>query len=190
MTGIYLGNRLSKLCYPQRITGVRLGSLLFCGFILLGEVMFCLGIQFKLYYLALVGRFVFGLGGESLTVAQNTYTARWFDGKSLFSHKKKHAYPLPAHTGKQLALAFGLVLSFSRIGSSVNFAVTPFLTRMSLPYFLPLKKTLTRATKRYRRSGCHLVWRSYLRVFFRRLRVSCQLGYVRISQPSAPFVLI
>jgi len=76
--------------------------------------MFCLGIQFKLYYLALVGRFVFGLGGESLTVAQNTYTARWFDGK-------------------QLALAFGLVLSFSRIGSSVNFAVTPFLTRVGVP---------------------------------------------------------
>lgn len=98
----------------DRITGVRLGSILFCGFILLGEVMFCLGIQFKLYYLALVGRFVFGLGGESLTVAQNTYTARWFDGK-------------------QLALAFGLVLSFSRIGSSVNFAVTPFLTKIGVP---------------------------------------------------------
>jgi MFS family permease len=98
----------------DRITGVRLGSIIFCGFILLGEMMFCLGIQFKIYYLALVGRFVFGLGGESLTVAQNTYTARWFDGK-------------------QLALAFGLVLSFSRIGSSVNFAVTPYLTRLGVP---------------------------------------------------------
>jgi len=64
----------------NRVTGVRWGSILFCGFILLGEFMFCLGIQFKMYYLALVGRFVFGLGGESLTVAQNTYTARWFDG--------------------------------------------------------------------------------------------------------------
>jgi len=98
----------------DRITGVRLGSIMFCGFILLGEIMFCLGIQFKLYYLALVGRFVFGLGGESLTVAQNTYTARWFEGK-------------------QLALAFGLVLSFSRIGSSVNFVVTPMLTDMGVP---------------------------------------------------------
>lgn len=98
----------------DRVTGVRWGSIIFCGFILLGEMMFCLGIQFKLYYLALVGRFVFGLGGESLTVAQNTYTARWFDGK-------------------QLALAFGLVLSFSRIGSAVNFAVTPFLTRIGVP---------------------------------------------------------
>jgi len=76
--------------------------------------MFCLGIEFKLYYLALVGRFVFGLGGESLTVAQNTYTARWF-------------------TGRQLALAFGLVLSFSRIGSSVNFVVTPYLTDLGVP---------------------------------------------------------
>eukprot|EP01087_Luapelamoeba_hula_P018051 TRINITY_DN575_c0_g1_i1.p1 TRINITY_DN575_c0_g1~~TRINITY_DN575_c0_g1_i1.p1 ORF type:complete len:479 (-),score=42.01 TRINITY_DN575_c0_g1_i1:55-1491(-) len=98
----------------DRVTGVRWGSILFCGFILLGELMFSVGVQFKLYYLALVGRFVFGLGGESLTVAQNTYTARWFNGK-------------------QLALAFGLVLSFSRIGSSVNFAVTPFLAAISVP---------------------------------------------------------
>jgi hypothetical protein len=57
---------------------------MFCFFILLGELMFALGIQFKLYYLALVGRFVFGLGGESLTVAQNTYTARWFEGTIFF----------------------------------------------------------------------------------------------------------
>jgi len=71
---------------------------LFCSLIVAGELMFAVGIQVKQYYLCLVGRFVFGLGGESLTVAQNNFTARWFNGP-------------------QLALAFGLVLSFARIGA-------------------------------------------------------------------------
>ena len=29
------------------------------------------------------GRFVFGIGGESLAVAQNTYAVSWFKGKEL-----------------------------------------------------------------------------------------------------------
>jgi len=92
----------------DKITGVRRGALLFCSLIALGQLVFSLGAQFKIYYLALFGRFVFGLGGESLTVAQNTYTVRWFDGK-------------------RLALAFGLVVAFSRIGTSMNFLVSPEL---------------------------------------------------------------
>jgi len=98
----------------DRITGLRLGALLFCSLIVAGELMFAVGIQVKQYYLCLVGRFVFGLGGESLTVAQNNFTARWFNGP-------------------QLALAFGLVLSFARIGSSINFALTPTLASTSVP---------------------------------------------------------
>jgi nitrate/nitrite transporter NarK len=62
-----------------------------------------------------IGRFIFGLGGESLTVAQNSFTARWFEGK-------------------QLAFAFGLVVAFSRIGTSVNFLVTPYFTAMGVPF--------------------------------------------------------
>jgi hypothetical protein len=41
-----------------------------------GDFIFALGIQFKIYWICVVGRFIFGLGGESLTVAQNAYTAR------------------------------------------------------------------------------------------------------------------
>jgi len=65
--------------------------------------------------LAVCGRFIYGLGGESLTVAQNTFTARWFEGKKL-------------------ATAFGLVVAFSRIGTSVNFIVTPYFTRLGVPF--------------------------------------------------------
>ena len=49
----------------------------------------------------MLGRFVFGLGGECMTVAQSAIVASWFQGK-------------------ELAFAYGLVLSVARIGSSVN----------------------------------------------------------------------
>ncbi len=93
----------------DKVTGVRKGSMLFCGLVALGQLIFSIGCQFKIFWLAVAGRFVFGLGGENLTVAQNTFTVRWFDGK-------------------RLALAFGLVVAFSRIGTSVNFVVSPILS--------------------------------------------------------------
>lgn len=95
----------------DRITGVRLGSIMFCALILVGQAMFAFGVQYRMYYLCVAGRLVFGLGGESLTVVQNTYTLRWFEGPNL-------------------ALVFGLVLAFARVGSSVNFAVTPLIAGM------------------------------------------------------------
>lgn len=51
-----------------------------------------------------VGRFVFGIGGESLAVAQNTYASSWFSGGAL-------------------NMVFGLQLSVARLGSTVNFQV-------------------------------------------------------------------
>jgi len=96
----------------DKVTGVRRGSMIFCGLVASGQLVFSLGCQFKVYWLAVLGRFLFGLGGENLTVAQNTFTVRWFDGK-------------------RLALAFGLVVAFSRIGTSVNFVVSPLLSNLS-----------------------------------------------------------
>ncbi|GAB1862909.1 Major facilitator superfamily domain-containing protein 1 [Camponotus japonicus] len=51
-----------------------------------------------------LGRFVFGIGAESLAVAQNSYAVLWFKGK-------------------ELNMVFGLQLSFARVGSTVNFLV-------------------------------------------------------------------
>eukprot|EP00808_Paulinella_micropora_P023498 g75643.t1 len=96
----------------DRVTGLRVGTVLFSAFILIGQVIFALGVQYKVYWLCLTGRFVFGLGGESLTVAQNTLTTRWFKGPYL-------------------AFTFGLVVSFARVGSSVNFIVTPLLANLA-----------------------------------------------------------
>lgn len=51
-----------------------------------------------------IGRFIFGIGGESLAVAQNTYAVSWFKGK-------------------ELNMVFGFQLSVARVGSTVNFSV-------------------------------------------------------------------
>uniref|UniRef100_A0A7S4N5T0 Lysosomal dipeptide transporter MFSD1 n=1 Tax=Paramoeba aestuarina TaxID=180227 RepID=A0A7S4N5T0_9EUKA len=98
----------------DRVTGVRLGAILFCSLVLAGQTVFALGVQTRQYWLAVTGRFIFGLGGESLTVAQNTFCARW------------------APEG-MLALWFGIVVSCSRIGSSINFIVTPKLAAIGVP---------------------------------------------------------
>eukprot|EP00696_Hemimastix_kukwesjijk_P019766 gnl/Hemi2/9139_TR3176_c1_g1_i1.p1 gnl/Hemi2/9139_TR3176_c1_g1~~gnl/Hemi2/9139_TR3176_c1_g1_i1.p1 ORF type:complete len:496 (-),score=189.90 gnl/Hemi2/9139_TR3176_c1_g1_i1:279-1766(-) len=91
--------------------GVRMGAFLFCSLVMLGQLIFSIGVQSKTFWLCVAGRFVFGLGGESLTVAQNTFAVRWFDGP-------------------RLAMVFGLVVAFSRIGSSINFAVTPVFANL------------------------------------------------------------
>ncbi len=53
-------------------------------------------------YWIYVGRFIFGAGSESLVVAQSAILARWFKGK-------------------ELALAFGIALTISRLGTLFSF---------------------------------------------------------------------
>ncbi|KAK3571708.1 hypothetical protein QTP86_016792, partial [Hemibagrus guttatus] len=89
--------------------GNRFGVFLFSFLCVLGSSIFALGSHFKgtpyLLPLMLTGRLLFGSGNGSLTIVQNRITAFWF-------------------RGKELALAFGLTLSFSRLGSVLNFFLT------------------------------------------------------------------
>jgi MFS family permease len=89
--------------------GLRPSTIIFLSLICTGELLFCIGILNEKYWLMVLGRVVFGFGGESLTVSQSAYCARWF---------KKTGY---------LAMAFGITLSFSRIGSSTTFLLVPWL---------------------------------------------------------------
>ncbi|XP_061849938.1 major facilitator superfamily domain-containing protein 1-like isoform X2 [Colius striatus] len=86
-----------------------LGVLVFSLLTVLGSSIFALGSHFKgspyLLPMMLTGRLLFGSGNGSLTIVQNRITAFWFKGK-------------------ELALAFGLTLSFSRLGSVLNFFFT------------------------------------------------------------------
>lgn len=89
--------------------GNRFGVFLFSFLTVLGSAIFALGSHFKgttyLLPLMLTGRLLFGSGNGSLTIVQNRITAFWFQGK-------------------ELALAFGLTLAFSRLGSVLNFFLT------------------------------------------------------------------
>jgi MFS family permease len=88
----------------DRVFGIRWGAILFSVIILLGQVIVAMGALANAFWLMDVGRFVFGIGGESLAVAQNTYAVSWFKDK-------------------ELNLVFGLQLSLARVGSTVGINV-------------------------------------------------------------------
>jgi len=84
--------------------GVRLMLIVFLLFITVGQVIFALGSSLNgmwAWYVMWTGRTVFGLGGESLSVAQSALIASWF-------------------AGKELAFALGLNLALARLGSVIN----------------------------------------------------------------------
>ncbi|CAH4005242.1 unnamed protein product [Pieris brassicae] len=88
----------------DRYFGVRLGTVIYMSILFTGAILFALGVYINKFWLMILGRFVFGIGGESLQVAVNNYVVLWFKGK-------------------ELNMVFGLQLSFSRFGSTVNFWV-------------------------------------------------------------------
>lgn len=88
--------------------GVRRSLLLFAVVVAVGQLVFALGVAWRSMGWALCGRFVFGLGGESLSVASNALVSAWF-------------------AGRELALALGVNLSFSRLGSVANDVISPWL---------------------------------------------------------------
>jgi len=101
------------------VLGTRKASLLFSSLVVLGAAIVALsdtapvqaigamilgpGQEHRATYWAMVaGRFLFGAGSESMIVAQSSIFARWFKGK-------------------ELALAFGIGLTVSRIGTLFTF---------------------------------------------------------------------
>lgn len=79
--------------------GTRRASLLFSCLITIGAIIVAAVSSFWPMYF---GRFVFGYGSEALLVAQNAILVRWF-------------------RGKELALAFGVTLTISRLGTLFSF---------------------------------------------------------------------
>lgn len=84
--------------------GRRLGGIVFCAFIFVGQLIFATGIRANSHFFAICGRVLIGMGVETLAVCSNCYLTWWFDGKAL------------------KPLAFGLALSIWRLSSSLSFA--------------------------------------------------------------------
>ncbi|MGD2295523.1 MAG: MFS transporter [Candidatus Aminicenantes bacterium] len=79
--------------------GTRKSSLLFSSFIVLGAFIIAISPNIWILY---VGMFFFGAGSETLIIAQSSIIARWFKGK-------------------ELAMAFGIALTVSRLGSLFSY---------------------------------------------------------------------
>eukprot|EP01095_Lingulamoeba_sp_RSL-Kostka_P009626 TRINITY_DN3341_c0_g1_i1.p1 TRINITY_DN3341_c0_g1~~TRINITY_DN3341_c0_g1_i1.p1 ORF type:complete len:442 (-),score=89.99 TRINITY_DN3341_c0_g1_i1:66-1391(-) len=96
--------------------GNRICTFLFCSLICVGQFLFALGLTLDYYPLMLTGRIVFGTGGGSISVVQNAIASYWFKGK-------------------ELALAFGVTLTASRLGSVLNFIITPYIAEWTSDSF-------------------------------------------------------
>lgn len=106
--------------FVDSVLGVRFGGLLFGGLVFAGQTIWAISGFFPNhtgFWIAVFGRFVFGLGGESLSVTQSTYCGKWFPKEYLTT-------------------VFGVTLAFARIGSAINFLITPFLGNKSIPLAL------------------------------------------------------
>ena len=94
--------------------GVVPAVFLFLSFCFVGQSIWSYGASLESttsgtrFVIMFAGRFIFGMGGGSITIAQNAITAYWF-------------------AGRELAMAFGLTLSVARLGSALNFNLTTFI---------------------------------------------------------------
>lgn len=89
--------------------GARFCLLMFSSLLTIGQVVFALGLSIKSWPLMFLGRIIFGCGGENMNVANSAILSVWFKDK-------------------ELAFAFGLNLSISRLGSVANNLISPVIT--------------------------------------------------------------
>ena len=85
--------------------GVRRASMIFSVFVVVGAAVVAWAPSLPVMY---AGRILFGMGSESMIVAQSAIVARWF-------------------TGKELAMAFGITLTVSRLGTLFSFNIEELL---------------------------------------------------------------
>jgi MFS family permease len=86
--------------------GTRKASILFSILVFLGAVLVWLAKSLPVFF---AGRFIFGAGSEPLIIAQSAIIARWFKGK-------------------EMALAFGIALTVSRLGTLFAFNTGELIT--------------------------------------------------------------
>ena len=92
---VFFGGMLYDVLGPRR------ASLLFSLLVLIGAVMVAMA---KTKWMLFTGRLVFGAGSEALIVVQSAIVSRWFKGK-------------------EIAMAFGITLTISRIGTLFSFNI-------------------------------------------------------------------
>jgi len=99
--------------------GVRFAINVFGTIVVIGQGIFTYGAYQENFNVMIAGRFVYGLGGESLTVSQLPFLAKWFNGP-------------------QLALAYGITKSSVRLGKAANSFFTPQVYEWTDTLYWPL----------------------------------------------------
>jgi len=87
--------------------GMYTSMCIFASFTFIGQLVVSAGVMWNSYYCILIGRFLFGCGAESATVACSALMAIWFKNK-------------------EMGLSQGVVLSIGRIGSVINYQFSPY----------------------------------------------------------------
>jgi len=96
--------------------GVNTCILIFVTLLVCGQSIFAYGVMQENYIIMLVGRLVFGFGGECLCVSSSALLAAWFKNK-------------------EMGFAMAVNLSIARLGSVANDQISPLLrTNFSLAF--------------------------------------------------------
>lgn len=97
--------------------GYRLMFLVFGACILLGQLIFAIGCSTKSVMLMLIGRTVFGFGGESINNTQLSVILQWF-------------------APNEIAFAMGLSVSFAKMGNVLNDVISPRIATVTYLNFI------------------------------------------------------
>ncbi|CAD8084472.1 unnamed protein product [Paramecium primaurelia] len=88
--------------------GVRFGIILFSAIVVVAQTIVALGGAFKIFWIMLVGRIIFGCASENLVIAQAAIICKWF-------------------RGKELSTAIGYIMTVPELASAANSFLTPML---------------------------------------------------------------
>lgn len=99
--------------------GVRIAMNLFGFILIIGQGLFTYGAYIENFSVMVLGRFVFGLGGESLAVSQLPMVSKWF-------------------SMEELSFAWGFGRAAIRVGSSLNGFFTPKIYAWTGSVYMPL----------------------------------------------------
>ncbi|KYQ99839.1 major facilitator superfamily domain-containing protein 1 [Tieghemostelium lacteum] len=98
------------------LLGLRLGLLVFTGFIAIGQIIFAISANARTFWLAILGRLIYGVGGETIYIVAFAYVSVWFFGR------------------KDFALAFSTVNTVGRLAGAIDLSVTTDIAdHFSLP---------------------------------------------------------
>jgi len=97
--------------------GYRIMFLVFGFCILIGQLIFAMGCSCKSITIMLIGRAIFGLGGESINTTQFSIILQWF-------------------APNEIAFALGLCLSSARFGNVLNDFISPRIATVKIRFFI------------------------------------------------------